>query len=143
MAVLLRSIIGQQCSHVLMTTSRARRVGKSGFKLTDGESLPASAGAGFGHPTTSRVVRRRVPLSDLVYSLSGLLEWHIVNRTGLTGTYSLVLEWPKEQLPNGMMGATTGAVGAALRDQLGLNLESGKDAVETIVMERAEKPWRD
>lgn len=115
-------------------------VARSGFKLKDGEPLPDSAGQGFGNATTSRIVRRGVPLSDLTYSLSGLLEQHVVDRTGLTGTYSFALEWQKEQQPNGMMGATAGAVSAALRDQLGLNMESGKALVDMIVIERAEKP---
>jgi uncharacterized protein (TIGR03435 family) len=46
-------------------------VAKSGFKLKDGDTLPDSEGYGFGNATTSRFVRRAVPLADLAESLSG------------------------------------------------------------------------
>lgn len=115
-------------------------VAKSGFKLKDGATLPASAGEGFGNAKISRLVRRGAPLSDLAYSLSGLMGQHVIDRTGLTGSYSFVLEWQKEEQPSGMLGATPGALAPALRDQLGLNLESGKDAIPVIGIERAEKP---
>ncbi len=109
--------------------------------------MPEAAGFGFGNATTSRMVRRGVLLSDLVYSLSGLIGRHIIDQTGLTGTYSFVLEWSKEQ-PSAAPGVPTSnlppdpspAIAHALREQLGLNLETGKAPVEVFVIERAEKP---
>jgi uncharacterized protein (TIGR03435 family) len=125
-------------------------VAKSGFKLKDGDTLPESEGYGFGNGTTTRLVRRNLPLSNLVFSLSGLMGHHILDHTGLTGTYSFVLQWPKDQPAAAAPGAPdvpavpltdpSAAIAEALRGQLGLNLESGKAPVDVVVIERVEKP---
>jgi hypothetical protein len=116
------------------------KVAKSGFKPKDGGTLPESVGSGFGGAVVSQLVRRGVHISDLAYSLSGLLERHVIDRTDLTGSYSIVLEMQKEPNdPGGMVTITEGTAVPALHDQLGLDLESGKEAVETFVIEHAER----
>jgi uncharacterized protein (TIGR03435 family) len=80
----------------------------------------------------------------------------VLDRTGLTGKYDFKLEWtpdPSELMVKGTIlkpgqtvdGADAGGLQgtslfAALQEQLGLKLESQKGQVETIVIDRAEKP---
>jgi len=52
----------------------------------------------------------------------------IVDRTGLTGGYDLDMEWAGED------------IFTALREQLGLKLESSRGPVPMLIIERAEKP---
>ncbi len=123
-------------------------VAKTGFKLKDGSLLPEGTPGGYGNATTSRMVRKSVPISDLVYSLSGLLQRHIDDQTGLTGHYSFVLEWSKDSTdaanPSGIPAASlndpSAAIARAMREQLGLDLHPGKGLVDSFVIERAEKP---
>jgi uncharacterized protein (TIGR03435 family) len=62
----------------------------------------------------------------------------IVDRTGLTGGYDMDLEWT----PGDQAGDGTGLF-TALREQLGLILESSRGPVPMFVIERAEKPTPD
>ncbi|HET9830352.1 MAG TPA: TIGR03435 family protein [Vicinamibacterales bacterium] len=56
----------------------------------------------------------------------------IVDRTGLTGGYDIELEWtPTTDGPS---------IFTALREQLGLKLESSRGPVPMLVIERVEKP---
>ena len=70
--------------------------------------------------------------------LGGELERAVIDRTGLDGVYDFELKWSPDQKPT-----STGDIGpsfsTALREQLGLKLESGKGPVETIVVDYAEK----
>jgi uncharacterized protein (TIGR03435 family) len=56
----------------------------------------------------------------------------IVDRTGLTGVYDMDLEWTpaSDEL----------SIFTALREQLGLKLESSRGPVPMLVIDRAEKP---
>ena len=77
-------------------------------------------------------------------SRSGL-DRPVVDRTGLTGGFDLQLKWTAD-MPEGSpgSGATIDPTGAsiftALREQLGLKLESAKEPVEVLVIEHVEQP---
>lgn len=110
-------------------------VGPEGSKLRDGAELPDDTPLGFEGRTRSRIVRKKMPLSSLVTALAAYLGSPVEDQTGLPGAYSFVLEWqhddPSESDP---------AMIAALRAQLGLNLQSGKGPVGVLVIESAERP---
>ena len=115
---------------------------KGGFKPKAGEDLPEGTGGGFENRTASRFVPRKAPISSLVNVLSGRLGCHVEDQTGLQGVYSFVLEWQHDE-PGGALpraDASDFALFAALRSQLGLNLERGKGPVEVLVIDSAEKP---
>ncbi len=60
----------------------------------------------------------------------------IVDRTGLTGTYDLRLEWMmQQQLDAGMSGPTM----FAAVEKLGLNLEKKRDTAEVLIVDRCEQ----
>jgi uncharacterized protein (TIGR03435 family) len=106
------------------------------------------------------VVRRglliawEIPVAGLLNSLSNILGRTVVDRTGLTGKYDLKVEWRPDEMQVSMfnaMGVPDGfgapapdwqgpALFTALEEQLGLQLSSQKGLVETLVIERIEKP---
>jgi len=60
----------------------------------------------------------------------------IVDRTGLTGTYDLRLEWMmQQQLEAGMTGPTM----FAAVEKLGLNLEKKRDTAEVLIVDHCEQ----
>jgi uncharacterized protein (TIGR03435 family) len=66
----------------------------------------------------------------------------VLDRTGLTGLYDFSLEWTPERLgPDAAAEPETGAaLHQALKEQLGLKLESTKAAIEILVLDRVEHP---
>jgi uncharacterized protein (TIGR03435 family) len=102
------------------------------------------------------------PLAALTDYLSGLLRRIVVDRTGLTGRFDLELIWTPDQLPAGDAPARIAVGGAeidltggvnidpngaalltALREQLGLKIESARAPVEVLVIDRVERPTPD
>ena len=61
----------------------------------------------------------------------------VIDKTGLTGSYSFTLEWT----PDGSPGDASGpSIFTAVEEQLGLKLESSKAPAEFLVVDHAEKP---
>jgi uncharacterized protein (TIGR03435 family) len=89
---------------------------------------------------------QHVPLSRLADLLSGALRAPVVDMTGLTGRYDFAIDLmayiPMDadgKPAAGVENDVAGIVSNALQEQLGLKLEAKKTAVETIVVDRAEK----
>ena len=60
---------------------------------------------------------------------------YVLDRTGLTGAFDVVLEWaPTPDAADGV------SIFTAVREQLGLRLENGRTTLDVIVIERAERP---
>ena len=77
-------------------------------------------------------------------SRSGL-DRPIIDRTGLTGGFDLHLKWtadiPESAPESGAVAEPTGlSIFTALKEQLGLKLESAKAPVEILVIDHVEKP---
>jgi uncharacterized protein (TIGR03435 family) len=77
-------------------------------------------------------------------AFAGILSFHlnktVLDRTGLTGSYDVHLEWAVDELapvPDDLSGES---LFTALREQLGLRLESAKGPVEVLVIDHAERP---
>lgn len=79
----------------------------------------------------------------------------VVDRTGLSGSFDLDLTWTPDQAPQGAGGAagdlsaaprvdpTGPSLFTALREQLGLRLESTRGPVKTLIIDRVQKPTED
>jgi len=95
---------------------------------------------------------RKLPMSLFVSTLSNYVGRQIVDRTNLTGTFDLDLQWTPDNVnvapgtapfpvfpfdPNGPSLAT------ALQEQLGLKLEPSRGAVDVLVIDSVEKPSAD
>jgi uncharacterized protein (TIGR03435 family) len=112
--------------------------------------LPALCGGLFQLPASVeghvRAGARNVTIPFLAGTLrgSGSLDRPVVEQTGLKGTYDFSIEWaPNVNCPPGEDCVTdTGGptFAAALRDQLGLKLESQKGPVEVMVLDHIERP---
>jgi uncharacterized protein (TIGR03435 family) len=82
--------------------------------------------------------------------LSGQAGRKVVDRTNLAGLYDFELKWTPDQLPNGANlppGVTLPQIDpngpslfTALQEQLGLKLESATGPLESLVIEKVEKP---
>jgi uncharacterized protein (TIGR03435 family) len=124
-------------------------VAKSGSKLP--ESTEGDGGFRWGG---GRINGRMVSMTDFVEVLSASLGRPVFDRTALTARYDIKLQWTpahfvqegpggknepgeKERSPIDPDGPS---IFTAIQEQLGLKLESRKGPVETIVVERAEKP---
>ncbi|HEY1307404.1 MAG TPA: TIGR03435 family protein [Vicinamibacterales bacterium] len=75
-----------------------------------------------------------------------VLDRHVVDKTGLTGRYDFDLEWTYDETQfGGQLPPVTGTpekpfLFAALQEQLGLRLQAARGNVETIVIDRVERP---
>ena len=73
---------------------------------------------------------------DLVRSLNA----PVMNATGLTGDYEVVLRWNSDPLSAGVDQSLPSSLPIALREQLGLKLEPRPLPVEVVVIDRIERP---
>ncbi len=113
----------------------------------EGSKLEAAAGTG-DHDSMSMnnsdLTAKGVPVSSLTQVLAAETERPVVDKTGLAGKYDFRLKWTREA---GAGSADAGkdadappALFTALQEQLGLKLQTGKDPVEVVVIDRIEAP---
>ncbi len=81
----------------------------------------------------------------LAASLASITGRPVVDKTGLTGKYDYELEWtpePDTLRPDSPEPGPAGgiAIFTALQEKLGLKLESAKGPVDTVVIDRIERP---
>jgi uncharacterized protein (TIGR03435 family) len=132
-----------------------------------GGTPPPAPRPGTVAPCVVQFFRNRItlgsqPLAELADYLSASVRRHVVDRTGLTGLFDLELTWTPDQPPPADTpdrivvggvdidltgGAKVDPNGAgmltALREQLGLRLESARGPVDVLVIERVERPTPD
>ena len=138
----------------------ARKDGKLGPKLIEakeGDCTPPD----FSRPPGARNCGQQMmsprsltavsaPISQVIPMLARMLGRTIVDKTGLTAKYDISMEWTPDESTLAMLPPdapkpppTDGAgpsIFTALQEQLGLKLESQKGPVETIVIDRVERP---
>lgn len=98
-------------------------------------------GPGILRPSRSAMVAQHATMAEFVKTLSGPLRTPVVDQTGLTGRYDFTVDLSSyfADTKPGEEPDITAAVMSALRDQLGLNLESRKEPVEILVIDHVEK----
>jgi bla regulator protein blaR1 len=89
-------------------------------------------------------------MTDLSWTFSTLLDRVVLDRTGLTGSFDVELQFNPEGLPGlpGPPGVERPPIDSpslftAIQEQLGLRLESTRGPVEVLVIDRAEQPTPD
>ena len=104
--------------------------------------------------STVRIESGGMTLADLIPRLSQASGRPVIDRTGLAGYLALTIEFATD-VAVGQIGETAppppvtsrpvdaASVFAAVEDQLGLKLESGRAAVDVLAIERAEQPTPD
>ncbi len=78
------------------------------------------------------------PLGGLAEALSRQLGADVADRTGLPGNYNLMLQLPMQEQVHGEAPSTS--LLAALRNQLGLELQPRSGPITTLAIDRVEKP---
>ena len=103
---------------------------KSGLKLRPDDSEGPSGSNG----SRGKLVVQRITLARLADILTRHLGTRVVDMTNTPGAYTFTLEWSPEATP------PDPSLFDVLPEKLGLKLENRKVAVETIVIDRAERP---
>lgn len=111
-------------------------VAKGGPKLTENTGGGDTSTNISNSPQHSSVTSTHISMPNFAGLLARRLDRTVLDKTGLTGSYDLKLEWSPD-LSNDTGSAS---IFTALQDQLGLKLESGKGPVEIIVIDSLEKP---
>jgi uncharacterized protein (TIGR03435 family) len=96
----------------------------------DPNAPPAACGgetANMGH-----IVGHRTNFDELATNLAMMVDREVVNKTGLTGSYDLTLNWSPD-------ATTESSIFTALDEQLGLRLEAGRGPVNVLVVDSADK----
>ena len=93
-----------------------------------------------------------VALSQLALGLSAILQRVVIDRTGLAGTFDFDLTWTPDSFVLGPPHAAAAfplpdpnapAMLTALREQLGLKINSPKEPVDVLVIDHVEHPSED
>ena len=100
-----------------------------------GETFSWSLTPGPGGTIRSKATRESI--GDFVRLVGVSADRPVIDKTGITGDidYDILIQ-PSGSTPDDVNRAILYAV----IDQIGLKLESGKDSIELLVIERAEKP---
>jgi len=117
--------------------SLALVVAKGGPKLRSSqEDAP-----GVLRPTKGAMVAQHASMAEFIGTLSGPLRASVVDETGLKGRYDFTVDLSSyfADAKPGEQPDMTAIVMSALREQLGLNLESRKETVQILVIDHAEK----
>ena len=130
------------------------KLDKNGFPEVQGPGMMMMMQTGPTGPS-AHIVGRAQPMSGLTQLLGNQLNKPVVDKTGLTGKYDLQVEYTPDMssmpgLPPGVVPGPTGGgdnsasepgsnLAAAIQQQLGLKLVSGKAKLDVIVVDKAEK----
>jgi uncharacterized protein (TIGR03435 family) len=122
---------------------------KAGSKLKEENASNTPAGI---HWTCGQMTGTRTSMANLTTYLSRELGRPVLDRTGLLGHYDFHVDWtpdsgpcagsaPDDAGPRAVVSPLSGpSLFTALREELGLKLESTKGPVEVIVIDSVEKP---
>ena len=115
----------------------------NGFKLVfdkGGSKLRAADGTGIGFRIEgSDRFQGSGDMGMLVSALRGMLRAPVEDQTGIAGKYDLDLKWTPDPAA-GTDSEPSVSIFAAIRQQLGLSLETTKVAIDKLVIDRVERP---
>jgi bla regulator protein BlaR1 len=120
---------------------------ENAYKLPNG----SPAGAGFHSDEEGKITGQGVSIPNLAVWLTRQVGRTVVDKTDLAGTYDLKIEWsPEANRPSRSDPSDSGipagpdssglSIFAAIQQQLGLKLESGKSPLKIIVVDHAGRP---
>jgi uncharacterized protein (TIGR03435 family) len=101
----------------------------------DKYAYPWSGGLRGGMITGDGMAGINESMSDLAWRLSRYLEHPVIDRTGIGGSFDSRVEYRSDEPRPDIV-----ALILSCTQELGLKLEGARGPVETIVIERAEKP---
>lgn len=104
-------------------------------------NVPMPCGSGFSR--AAHVAARGMEFSTLVTSISSWADRLVLDRTGLTGKFDWDLQWSMEPLTPDAARASGVSLFTAVREQLGLRLESQRGMADVLVVDAVERPTPD
>ena len=112
-------------------------VAKGGPKL----HISQEDGPGILRPSKGAMVAQHATMAEFIGTLSGPLRTPVVDKTGLTGRYDFAVDLSSyfAETKEGEQPDLLAIIMSALREQLGLTLESHKEPVEILVVDHAER----
>ena len=112
---------------------------KEGHKLrAPGDGCQDAGGVRMAGPGLLRSCKPGMSMAQLVFSLNRDMDRPVVDRTGLTGTFAISLEWAAREPLTG--GDDKPSLFTAVQEQLGLRLEPATDAVDAFIIDSVEPP---
>jgi uncharacterized protein (TIGR03435 family) len=117
-------------------------VAKGGPRLpsanADASRLPVHVAESLPRIQNDSFLFSGVSMAEFAQVLTQLrgIDLPVVDHTGITGTFDIVLK----SAPNATREADTGALFAIIQEQLGLRLASAKAPFEVLVIDHVEKP---
>jgi uncharacterized protein (TIGR03435 family) len=137
--LMLRTLLAERLKLMVHNDQRelpflALVTSKGGPKFSESKADPDARARNVTAGGHISAVQLSMPV--LAVLLSRFERQTILDRTGLTGSYDVKLEWA---LPPGADGAAGPSIYTALQEQLGLKLESRKGPVDVLVVDHAEK----
>jgi uncharacterized protein (TIGR03435 family) len=142
--LMLRALLTERC----MLAFHRQPKELSAFVLAQGKDpvkLQSGEGGGEGSMTGAGLVFQghKMPLSRLADIVSSAIKLPVLDKTGLDGVYDFTLDLrpylAARQAGDGPLDITDIAT-SALKDELGIRLESRKVQMDVLVVDRAEKP---
>jgi uncharacterized protein (TIGR03435 family) len=139
--LMLQSLLSDRFKLILHRETKelpvyALTVGAKGPKFKTAES---ASGITSNTTRTQRHVLARMSMDGFAEFLSGEAGRLVLNKTGLTGSYEMPLDWAAENAPTGNDVPTLPSLFTALQEQLGLKLEPAKGPVETLIVDHADR----
>jgi uncharacterized protein (TIGR03435 family) len=143
--LMMRTLLAERFSLAFHRQSKEMRayamtVAKSGAKLRESaETKPFRENSAVG------TVARGMTMKEFGDFIAGPLQTPVVDMTGLNGRYDFKLDFTA-YLPGAETAMkvdydnSTGIIISALKGELGLDMESRKQAVEVLVIDHVEKP---
>lgn len=124
---------GVDCEAIRAKADGPPRPGPDGQPVCAGRTRPGA------------ITARGVSMTEVARNITNQAQSLVVDRTGLTGTFDLDLEWTPDATAGGAgAGPADGpSFSTALQEQLGLKLERTRAPVEYLVIDRAEPPSPD
>jgi uncharacterized protein (TIGR03435 family) len=111
-------------------------LGKNGpkLKLSDAETMSTR------FPRRGHLEYKKVTMAALAarFRPSGLTDRPVLDKTGLTGEYDLVLDWTPDDVTSDEQSAPS--LFTAVQEQLGLRLEAQTAPREFLIVDHAQKP---
>lgn len=109
--------------------------GESPLTRSSAGAPPCSFRMNAGGDNKVAIVSGGRTMDELGDTLSGLVGRPVIDRTNLTGYYEFSMEYPADE--------TGGPLFTALREQLGLKLESSRAPLDVLVIDHIERPTQD
>jgi uncharacterized protein (TIGR03435 family) len=116
------------------------------YELTVARNGPKLKLSAEQNPVNRRVTRGEIdiqayPFATFAYLLARQLDHLLIDKTNLTGSYDIKLQWNAELTSSvDQSFSDRPSVFTALQDQLGLKLEATKGPVEILVIDSVQKP---